>query len=104
MKLHERITSWLQRSLSWLTSSEAATGIVVSTVVGIAAGLGAVAFRWLIENFETLFFDGGAQLFADLGRYYIILIPAIGGLLVGLIVHFFAREAKGHGVPEVMSA
>jgi len=33
-----------------------------------------------------------------------VLIPALGGLLVGIIVHFFAQEAKGHGVPEVMEA
>lgn len=26
-------------------------------------------------------------------------MPAIGGLLVGPLVYFFAREAKGHGVP-----
>jgi CIC family chloride channel protein len=31
-----------------------------------------------------------------------MLIPAIGGLLVGPLVYFFAREAGGHGVPEVM--
>jgi CIC family chloride channel protein len=73
-------------------------------VVGVAAGLGAVAFRWLIENFHTLFFDGGEQVLSGLGRYYVILIPAVGGLLVGLIIYYFAREAKGHGVPEVMVA
>ena len=87
-----------------MLSSGDPTGIVLATLVGIAAGLGAVAFRWLIENFQTLFFDGGEQILGGLGRYYIILIPAVGGLLVGLIVHFFAREAKGHGVPEVMAA
>jgi CIC family chloride channel protein len=76
----------------------------LATLVGIAAGLGAVAFRWLISSFQSLFFDGGEQVFGALGRYYIIIIPAIGGLLVGLIIHFFAREAKGHGVPEVMAA
>ncbi len=31
-------------------------------------------------------------------------MPALGGALVGPIVYFFAREAKGHGVPEVMNA
>ena len=36
--------------------------------------------------------------------YWIILIPIIGGLIVGPIIHFFAPEAKGHGVPEVMQA
>ncbi|NIV04156.1 chloride channel protein, partial [Candidatus Saccharibacteria bacterium] len=31
-------------------------------------------------------------------------VPAIGGIVTGAIVFFFAREAKGHGVPEVMEA
>ena len=34
----------------------------------------------------------------------LMLVPAAGGLVVGPLVHFFAREAKGHGVPEVMDA
>jgi Trk K+ transport system NAD-binding subunit len=32
------------------------------------------------------------------------LIPALGGLVVGPLIYFFARETKGHGVPEVMAA
>jgi H+/Cl- antiporter ClcA len=32
------------------------------------------------------------------------LIPALGGAIVGPLIYFFAREAKGHGVPEVMAA
>ena len=33
-----------------------------------------------------------------------IWVPAVGGLIVGPMVYFWAREAKGHGVPEVMEA
>jgi len=33
-----------------------------------------------------------------------ILVPAAGGLVVGLVTYYFAREARGHGVPEVMEA
>ncbi|HUU80897.1 MAG TPA: chloride channel protein, partial [Acidobacteriota bacterium] len=36
--------------------------------------------------------------------YLRVGIPALGGLVVGPIVYFLAREAKGHGVPEVMEA
>lgn len=79
-------------------------GIASAVLVGIAAGLGAVAFRWLIDNFSTLFFDGGRSVLGFMGEYYVILVPAAGGLLVGPLVYFFAREAKGHGVPEVMTA
>jgi CIC family chloride channel protein len=32
------------------------------------------------------------------------LIPAIGGLIVGILIYKYAQEAKGHGVPEIMEA
>jgi CIC family chloride channel protein len=85
-------------------SNEIVLGLVLSVAVGAIAGLGAVVFRWLISSFQWLFFGGGANYLGFMGQYYIILLPAVGGLIVGLLVHFGAREAKGHGVPEVMEA
>lgn len=78
--------------------------MLLAVLVGALSGLGAVAFRWMLTNFNYLFFDVGGKALGFLGQYYVILIPAAGGLLVGPLVYFFAREAKGHGVPEVMEA
>ena len=72
--------------------------------VGAAAGLGAVGFRYLFYIMDEIFFVAGANLLDFMGQWNVILIPAAGGLLVGALVYRFAREAKGHGVPEVMSA
>ena len=90
--------------LDWIRSNELVSGLVLSFVVGAIAGLGAVVFRWLISTFQALFFSSGANYLGFLGQYYVILIPAAGGLIVGLLVYFGAREARGHGVPEVMEA
>lgn len=79
-------------------------GLILAVVIGAISGLGAVILRWLISSFQSFFIDGGSHVLSFLGDYYIILIPAAGGLLVGLLVYYFAREAKGHGVPEVMEA
>ncbi|MBE9524664.1 MAG: chloride channel protein [Chloroflexi bacterium] len=73
-------------------------------IVGIGTGLGAVAFRYLISFVEFIGYDWFPQLTSHWGNAYIIIIPAIGGLIVGPLIYFFAREAKGHGVPEVMEA
>lgn len=78
--------------------------VLVAISVGIATGLGSVAFIRLLQVSTALFFEGGRWLFAGLGRYYVLLLPAIGGLIAGPLIVHFAREAKGHGVPEVMSA
>ncbi len=99
--LYERAITSLK---SKLKSYETVNGIALSILVGIIAGFGAVAFRWLIINFQAFFIGGGSEILGFMGRYYIILIPAFGGLIVGLLIYFGAREAKGHGVPEVMEA
>jgi len=65
-------------------------------------------FRWMIWFFQKASFGNGEDnLLSNLMvlPYYARLIPPIiGGAVVGLIIYFFAREAKGHGVPEVMEA
>ena len=73
-------------------------------VVGITTGIGAVIFRYLIQAVAWIGYDWIPSITPGEGKLYVIFVPAIGGLLVGLLIYFFAREAKGHGVPEVMEA
>lgn len=101
-KLHQK--TGLAIIFDKLRSNEIAFGAILAILVGVVAGFGAVFFRWLIGSFQSLFFGGGASILGFLGEYYIILLPVVGGLIVGLLVYFGAREAKGHGVPEVMEA
>jgi CIC family chloride channel protein len=99
--LNSRINFIYQR----FRSSEFAFGTTLAILVGVIAGLGAVVFRWLINFFQSLFFDNGAGLLSFLHSYYVILLPAIGGILVWLLIRYtHSTEAKGHGVPEVMAA
>lgn len=58
----------------------------------------------MISFFQNLFFGQGKHILSFMGSFYVIIIPAIGGIVVGLLVYFFAKETKGHGVPEVMLA
>ncbi len=89
--------------------SETNVLILMSIIVGLATSLGAVGFIKLLEFFNGLFFGLSDQVLAaqlpDLGiKWWLPVIPMVGGLLVGPIVYKFAKEAKGHGVPEVMNA
>lgn len=104
MKSHEPIIERLQRVLGRLSISESTRGLVLAIAVGIAAGLGAVAFRWMIKGFQWVFFAKGAEAFSVLGNYYVIILPIIGGLIFAPIIYFLAREAKGEGPPDVMRA
>ena len=80
---------------------------VLGIVVGLLGGFGALAFRYLIGFFQGLIYSTSGDLTTaahTLPWWRILIGPAIGGLVVGPLVYFFAREAKGHGVPEVMDA
>ena len=85
---------------------------VVSVLVGIVAGFGAVIFRDMIGLFHNLFFLGRFSFAYDANEYtsaapwgvWVFLVPPLGALGVAFLVQHFAPEAKGHGVPEVMDA
>ena len=85
----------------------------LSVLVGVGAGLGAVAFRYMIQALTRAF--SGFQDYAGhghaanphlpaLGHWFVLLTPVVAGVLYGPLVYRFAREARGHGVPEVMVA
>jgi CIC family chloride channel protein len=81
--------------------------LVIAFVIGVLGGYGALLFRYIIRFAQYGFYQqtGDALEFLPEIPFYIkILMPAIGGLIVGPLVYFGAREAKGHGVPEVMEA
>jgi len=89
-------------------ANEHAVMILMAMAVGLLGGYGAVGFRWLILFVQDTLFGNGGEGFLEylltLPWYAKLYPPIIGGLLVGPIVYFFAREAKGHGVPEVMES
>ncbi len=81
--------------------------IVVALIIGILAGFGAIAIRAMINGISSLSFPGSDNLLNNIisAPWYLkIAAPIIGGILVGPIIYFFAKEAKGHGVPEVMES
>ncbi len=96
--------------------------VAMAVFVGLAGALGAVLFRLLIRAVQAVAFEGSEGLSnlvdeglaaeasdpldaaRQLGWGWRVAIPAIGGMLVGPLIYFFAREARGHGIPEVMKA
>jgi CIC family chloride channel protein len=78
--------------------------MVMAAVVGAGTGLAAVFFIRLIALIEHFSYTEAMVLYPFLGRLWLILIPVLGALIGGPIIAYFATEAKGHGVPEVMRA
>lgn len=83
---------------------------VLSTVIGIAGGLAAVGFKWLTEVAQELLFAGPTGVESDglagfSGSWWIVLaIPAVGGIVTGILVQAFAPEAEGHGTDSAIRA
>jgi len=88
------------------------TMLLLSVLVGIVGGLGAIVFKAIIAFFHNLFFFGQLGLTYDPNAHidpspigiFIIFVPVIGAVLVTWIINTMAPEARGHGVPEVLNA
>lgn len=81
--------------------------LALAALVGLLGGLASVGFRELIRLVQRGAW-GEWTYTLDLVRahpwWWVVLAPAVGGLVVGPVIHRWAREARGHGVPEVMEA
>jgi CIC family chloride channel protein len=92
------------RFTEWLDRIEASGQLVLSitaVIVGAGTGLGAVAFIWMLGE-VGLFTTWARGILGSAAGLLVVMVVA--GFVVGWIIDRFAREAKGHGVPEVMEA
>ncbi len=96
----------LSQRLTRLVGGQTVFLLILSALVGLGGGYGAILFRELIIAVNDLVYPGGVSLAAlyDLPWWVVVAVPAAGGAVVGPLIYFFAREAKGHGVPEVIDA
>jgi len=103
---------WAGKAAGWLRAGRGGM-FLLALLIGAGSGLGAVVFRSLIDFFTWLatghgeFGQQGRVASAHLpwlGPAFFAVIPVIGGLLYGPLIYRYAREARGHGVPEVMIA
>ena len=107
MVSHHSLWSHLSRAVGSFKENEYTITTILALFTGLLGGFGAVGFRLLIRGFQDISYGPGSdlvELALAIPWYWKILIPTLGGCVVGPLIHFFAREAKGHGVPEVMEA
>jgi H+/Cl- antiporter ClcA len=69
-----------------LHDPDVSRGMLLAVFVGIIAGLGAVLFRSMISMVHQLAFEGGKEVLSGMGAYYVVLVPSVGGLIVGPLI------------------
>jgi chloride channel protein, CIC family len=82
--------------------------VFFAALIGLASGLAAVGFRWLVHAGKEFLFgatvgttsEGVGGL--DYAFWMVLLVPTLGGLLTGILVQKIAPEAEGHGTDAVI--
>ncbi len=82
---------------------------LLSAIIGVLAGVIAfilyelIGFFTNLAFFQRFSFDFSSPWKSHIGPW-IIVIPVIGGLIVGVMAKYGSPKIKGHGIPEAMEA
>lgn len=81
---------------------------VLAAAVGAAAAYGAILFRALADLTALLLFGAGEEAMAEAARslpaWQVVLVPCLGGLVIGLACQYLLPKPLPQGVGEVMEA
>ena len=91
---------WLDR----LQPSESTVLVGAALLVGLAGGAGVWVFKRLIDLAHLIAFDRLGAFLAQYGSWTILIVPLVGGVVVGLIIRYFVGEERHHGVAGIMEA
>jgi H+/Cl- antiporter ClcA/CBS domain-containing protein len=81
----------------------------MAVVVGAAAAVLAYALSWLIGTITNLVFfqRWDHHLVSPAGNhlgYWIVVVPVVGGLVVGFMARYGSEKIRGHGIPEALQS
>ncbi len=83
---------------------------IIAILFGVIGGFAAIIFLEMITFSQNIFYNNSNRILslseyaAKLSWWQLMLIPASGGLIVGLIVHFFIKENRVYGAADVIEA
>ena len=95
---------WFADLMERLALSQKSRFNVLAILIGVLSGLAAVAFHKSIHWAEHNWIHRVSEIPGWAGVLALILLPAIGGLVVGFLIKYWAPEAAGSGIPQVKAA
>ncbi|HLX07699.1 MAG TPA: chloride channel protein [Thermoanaerobaculia bacterium] len=81
----------------------------MAVAIGVAAALVAYALVWLIAVITNLAYyqTFSSHFVSPAGNrlgFWAVLIPVVGGLVIGLMARYGSEKIRGHGIPEALEA
>jgi len=82
---------------------------LMALIVGAISAVVAYILIWLIAVITNLaFYQRLSSVFQSPDQhrlgYFVIFVPAIGGLIIGLMARYGSEKIRGHGIPEALEA
>src|SRR5215475_13406827 len=82
---------------------------LMALIVGASSAVVAYVLIWLIAIITNLaFYQRLSAVFQSPDQhrlgYFVIFVPAVGGLVIGLMARYGSEKIRGHGIPEALEA
>lgn len=92
---------------SWMARIQLSETIILwslAALVGLATAAGVWLFKEIINVTHTVEYSWLGGWLSRLGTWTLILLPVLGGLVVGLLAHFFIGPERYHNVAAVIES
>ncbi len=81
----------------------------LAAVLGVTTGYGVIGFRYLIGLFQLVSYGSDSEahlatIVGSLPAWHVLLALTLGGLSIGLFVHYVMPGRRNHGVADIMEA
>jgi len=107
-KLLETARRWTVPNLKHFKETRQPVVWLLAPLIGLATGAAAILFRLAIGAFQLPWLGTMTEAVAKAARaepwWVIMIAPALGGLLVGLMLQFLLTAKRTAAVPDVMEA
>jgi len=94
----------VRRAILRALPTEAQRIFALTLLVGVVCGVVAVAFHLAIHAAEHALIERAFAVEGPLGTALVVLVPTVGGLVVGALLTWVVPGARGSGIPQVKEA
>ncbi len=104
----DSVLKWARPNISYALRKKTPLVWILSLLIGVGTSLAAIAFRELIGAVQWAWLGTMSEQVASAARllpwYMVVFVPAAGGLLVGLFLHYVQPQKRPLGVADVIEA